>query len=78
MENKGILSKGKKINEYCISWEEDGVVEYEDISHSRFIEETTGLKVKLGNWKRLRFDDPCNKILVSTNISASLVRKNQS
>ena len=65
------------MKEYCICWEEDGEFEYEDISYSRFIEEPTGLKVKIGNWKRLRFDDLGNKVLVAINRTASLVRRDQ-
>lgn len=65
------------INEYCICWEEDGKADYEDISYYRLIEEGTGLKVKIGNWKRLRFDEIGTKISVTPNRTASLVRKDQ-
>ena len=75
VKKSDLLELNKLINEHCICWEEDGEVEHEDISYSHFIEDDAGLKVKIGKWKRLRFDDLDNKILVTTNKYASLVRK---
>lgn len=71
-----LVELNKLANEYCICWEEDGKVYYEDISYNSFVEEPTGPKVKIGNWQRLCFDEIGNKISVSTNRTASLVQKN--
>lgn len=72
-----LVELNKLANEYCICWEDDGEVYYEDISYNNFVEDSTGLKVKIGNWQRLFFDEIGNKILVSTNRTVSLVQKNK-
>lgn len=72
-----LVELNKLADEYCIRWEEDGEVYYEDISYNSFVEEPTGLKVKIGKWKRLRLDEIGAKTLVMPNKTVSLVRKDQ-
>ena len=68
------------IDEYCIRWEKDDIVEYKEISYNNLIKTEKSIGVKVDTWfcNALLLCDAGKKInIFSNDATATLVKKSE-